>query len=230
MNQTTNISKRGKPVPKNKTKKKNKKGLELPITSIVIFIIAITFLGLALYFIKTTFLAGIEPVITEMEKIRTQLVKSMQESGETFAFNVADDLRVKRDTPFNFYIGVRNTAPSEKCYRLSIRCLRPFTPDGQGGKCSGTPPLNFVGGVDVYGTPVNSADNWFPTMLGEFSVRSNEMQIHPAVLQITGAQIDTYLMEAQLFEGDFQNGQCANFPLSQEEHKLTKRFHIILKQ
>ena len=202
---------------------KNKKGLELPITAIIVLIIAITFLGLAVYFIKTLFSGGTEILSGEMAKIKGELRKNMEESGESFIFSVGDELEVKRGEPSKFYIGVRNTAlGAEKCYRIAMRCLKPFTPEAQGGKCTLQKPSDaLVGGSAFDNSPLD--DNWFPTLLSEFTVPSNEVAVNPVTLQIAGAQPDTYLMEAKVYEGD---SNCQGF---EESRAISKRFHIVLK-
>src|SRR3990167_603416 len=108
---------------------KNKKGLELPITAIIVLIISITFLGLAVYFIKTMFGGGTELIGGELAKIKGELRKSMEQSGEAFTFSSGSEFEIKRGEPFKFYIGVKNTANDEKCYRILMSCLKPFSPD-----------------------------------------------------------------------------------------------------
>lgn len=202
----------------------NKKGLELPITAIIVLIIAITFLGLAVYFIKTLFTGGTEILSGELAKIKGELRKNMEDSGESFIFSVGDELEVKRGEPLKFYIGVRNTILTEKCYRISMTCLKSFTPVAQGGKCGSLETDLPVGGIDQDGTP--PPENWFPKFLSEFTVHGNEVAINPVTLQIASAQLDTYLMEAKVHDGAFNQGQC---DFSQPTTPLTKRFHIILK-
>ncbi|MBI4141828.1 hypothetical protein HY484_02815 [Candidatus Woesearchaeota archaeon] len=205
---------------------KNKKGLELPITAIIVLIIAITFLGLAVYFIKTLFTGGTEILSGEMAKIKGELRKNMEESGESFIFSVGDELEVSRGEPLKFYIGVRNTILSEKCYRIAMKCLKPFTPVGQGGRCGSSETDLLVGGIEQDGTPVQQNDNWFTKLLSEFTVPGNEVAVNPVTLQITSAQLDTYLMEANVYDGALSGGQC---DFTQSTTPISKRFHIILK-
>lgn len=193
---------------------KNKKGLELPITAIIVLIISITFLGLAVYFIKTMFGGGTEIIGGQLAKIKDELRKDMEQSGESFTFSSGSELEIKRGEPFQFYVGVKNTASEEKCYRILMSCLKPFTPDA-------TCPAENVGGKTSDGTTVKDTV-WFPKLLSEFTVPANDVSINPATLQISGAQPDTYQMEAKVYAGD---KDCSNFA---QEPVSTKRYHILL--
>lgn len=88
----------------------DKKGaLELSITAIVVLIIAITLLGLAIFFIKNLFKGGTEIFTGELAKIKEQLRTNLEESGELFVFSVGSELEIKKGEPQKFYMGVRNT-------------------------------------------------------------------------------------------------------------------------
>ncbi|MEM4254024.1 MAG: hypothetical protein QXR48_01400 [Candidatus Woesearchaeota archaeon] len=194
----------------------NKKGaLELSITAIVVLIIAITVLGLAIFFIKNLFKGGTEIFTGEMAKIKDQLRKNIEESGDPVVFSKGTELEAKRGEKVDFYIGVRNSDQSypSKCYRISMRCKTPLTPDST---C--TPEGNdvIVGGHDV-GTA-----NWFPRLLKQFEVKRNDIEVLPVTMQVIGAP-DTYQMVAEVYqtEGDC-NTDFGETPWQE------KRFYIVL--
>lgn len=206
----------------------NKKGLELPITAIIVLIISITFLGLAVYFIKTMFGEGTDLIGGQLAKIKDELRSSMEESGESFTMSSGTELEVKRGERFNFYIGIRNTAGSPKCYKLSIKCLQPFG----GGSCtqSTTKEVN-VGGEDLI-SKVTGDNNWFPKLLSQFTVNGNDVAVNPVTLQVSKAQPDTYLMEAQAFasnEFTSPTQTCSSAQFVATEPEITKRFHVTLQ-
>lgn len=193
----------------------NKKGaLELSITAIVVLIIAITVLGLAIFFIKNLFKGGTEIFTTELAKIKGELRKNLEESGELVVMSKGTELEVKRGSPFEFHIGARNTAPDTRCFRVAIKCSKPFT---TGETCP-----ELVGGMTADGLTPNPGENWFPRLLSEVDVSANDIAISPATLQIANARPDTYLMELIVAQGDTD---CTN---AQQWSEQTKRFHIVL--
>ncbi len=206
----------------------DKKGaLELSITAIVVLIIAITLLGLAIFFIKNLFKGGTEIFTGELAKIKEQLRTNLEESGELFVFSIGSEIEIKKGEPQKFYMGVRNTArnnqePFTVCYRISIKCIQPFNEENS---CTAVEPRNaLVGGKDIDGnTPVEA---WFTTMLSELDIPNDEIEITPATLQIARANPDTYLMEAKVYKAneDVNCEVAGSFAEFQ-----TKRFHIILK-
>lgn len=197
----------------------NKKGaLELSITAIVVLIIAITLLGLAIFFIRNLFSEGTELFTGELAKIKDQLRKTLEESGETVVISKGTELKVKRGEPMEFHIGVRNTE-EEKCYRIAFRCTSPFT---TGNTCiEGQSDPILVGGQDQDASLPQV--KWFPRVLSQFVVPANDIQVSPATLQIANARPDTYSMELNVFKGD--SSDCTAV---QSWTKETKRFFIIL--
>jgi len=197
----------------------NKKGaLELSITAIVVLIIAITLLGLAIFFIRNLFSEGTELFTGELAKIKDQLRKTLEESGETVVISKGTELKVKRGEPLEFHIGVRNTE-DERCYRLAFRCISPFT---TGNTCvEGQADPLLVGGMDQDGSAPTV--RWFPRVLSQFVVPGNDISVAPATMQIANARPDTYSMELNVFKGD--SSDCGTV---QAWSKETKRFFIIL--
>ena len=207
----------------------NKKGLELPITAIVVLIIAILFLSLAGIFIKTLFTGGTELLTSELAKMKEQLRKNIEESGELFVMSEGAEMEIKKGSPKKFYFGVRNTASSPVCYRIAVRCIKPFT---SGNQCSaGTGEENvLVGGKDNAASVPAQDDKWFK-LLDEVSVLANEVYVSPITLQVSGnVKPDTYLMEVSVYKGTDEGRPCKETGWTSEatDTYQSKRFHIIV--
>ncbi len=197
----------------------NKKGaLELSITAIVVLIIAITVLGLAIFFIKNLFKGGTEIFTGELAKIKEQLRKNLEESGELVVLSKGTELEVKRGERFEFHIGARNTASEPRCFRIAIECEKPFT---TGEFCTDSNNV-VVGGMNDRSELPAAGANWFPRLLSEFEVAGNEIAVSPATLQVATARPDTYLMGLKVYQGD---ADCTSVQSWTEQ---TKRFHVIL--
>ena len=195
----------------------NKKGaLELSITAIVVLIIAITVLGLAIFFIKNLFKGGTEIFTSELAKIKDQLRKNIEETGEPVVFSKGSELEAKRGEKVDFYIGVRNSDQMAKCYRVSMKCIKPFSID-KFCTSEGRDPI-IVGGYAV------ETDSWFPRLLQEFEVKSNDIEVLPLTMQVIGAP-DTYLMEMEVYKAD---SDCATGNFASDTPWQSKRFHIVL--
>jgi len=200
----------------------NKKGaLELSITAIVVLIIAITLLGLAIFFIRNLFSEGTELFTGELAKIKGQLAKSMEESGETVIIDKGERLEVKRGERFSFNIGVRNTEDT-RCFRTAFYCISPASPGRTCIQDMEQPIL--VGGMNDAGDVPVSGAKWFPTIFGQFQVPTNDIVVNPATLQITSKTLpDMYMMELQVFKANTEDCNSAT-----EWSKEIKRFFIIL--
>lgn len=208
----------------------NKKGaLELSITAIVVLIIAITLLGLAIFFIKNMFKSGTELFSSELAKIKDQLRQNIEESGQLVVMDKGSELEVKRGEPFAFHIGARNNAPKTRCFRIAMECVKAFK---EGGGCiSGTTLSNvLVGGKNGDGMTPDSDKRWFPSLLNEFEVPGGDIAVSPATLQVANADPDTYLMKLLVYQGatDCEEGAdcCGN---TYEWNTQTKSFHIMVK-
>ena len=199
----------------------NKKGaLELSITAIVVLIIAITVLGLAIFFIKNLFGESTELLTGQLAKIKEQLRKNLEETGELVVMSKGTELEVKRGEKLKFHIGVRNSGGADQCYRVAMVCKRPFTPTDLGGECTMDYETDvIVGGIDGTGQR-SPGENWFPSMLEEIPIGKNAVEISPAELQIATASPDTYLMEMQVYQGTEDCDFEAIDPWQ------SKRFHI----
>lgn len=200
----------------------NKKGaLELSITAIVVLIIAITLLGLAIFFIRNLFSEGTELFTGELAKIKGQLAKSMEESGETVIIDKGERLDVKRGERFTLNIGVRNTE-DERCFRTAFYCVSPFSPGKTCIENLEDPVL--VGGLNDAGDGPVSGARWFPSVLGQFPVPTNDIVVNPVTLQITSkTPPDTYSMELRVYKANSDDCSAAT-----EWSKETKRFFITL--
>ena len=98
----------------------NKKGaLELSITAIVVLIIAITVLGLAIFFIKNLFGESTELLTGQLAKIKEQLRKNLEETGELLVMSKGTELEAKRGEKLKFHIGVRNSGGADRENRAS---------------------------------------------------------------------------------------------------------------
>ncbi len=206
--------------------RRNKKGaLELSITAIVVLIIAITLLGLAIFFIKNMFKGGTELIGGEFAKIKDQLRKNMEESGDLVVMDKGTELEVKRGSPFPFHIGVRNNAPQTRCFRISMECVKAFNKD----TCINDQPNVQVGGRDMDNNRPASGDNWFPSLLSEFEVPGGDISVSPATMQIANADPDTYLMKLYVYQGETnceEGADCCS--MTSVWSKQTKSFHILL--
>ena len=207
--------------------RRNKKGaLELSITAIVVLIIAITLLGLAIFFINNMFKGGTELIGGEFAKIKDQLRKNMEDSGELVVMDKGTELEVKRGSPFPFHIGVRNNAPQTRCFRISIGCVKAFNTE----ECiSGGQPNVQVGGRDADNNRPASGENWFPSLLSEFEVPGGDISVSPATMQIANANPDTYLMKLYVYQGETdceEGADCCGATSTWSTQ--TKPFHIIL--
>lgn len=197
---------------------KKKGALELSITAIVVLIIAITVLGLAIFFIKNLFGESTELLKGRLAQIKDQLKEDMVESGELVSFSEGAELKLKRGEKKEFYIGIRNSGGVAQCYRLAMICKRPFDPNGV---CTDEVPTDaLVGGKTlIEDLPVQT---WFPKMLSEFTIRGGDVEVSPVTLQIATANPDTYRMELEVY----QAGEDCSFISDQPWQ--TKSFHIML--
>ncbi len=210
----------------------HKKGLELPITAIVVLIISITFLGLVLFFIKSIFGGGTTLLQQELAKIQSQLIDNMKASGKLFAMSEGAQMELKTGESKQFHIAVRNTAPKDVCYRAAVRCLKAFTPDNHCSPSgnSGTEGI-LVGGVEPDGaTRPTKGDNWVPKLLSEMEISGSEVYVSPVTLQVAGGvKADTYLMEFDIYK-ELNDNDCktaSNWPTAEEPYQR-ERFHIIV--
>ncbi len=197
--------------------KHNKKAaLELSITAIVVLIIAITVLGLGIGFIKKQFGAGTELVGKELSNIKEQLKEQVRTGGELLVFPAPDQVSVGK--PENVFVGVRNTAANQEgdrvCFRVEVRCMQPFSPDGECVR--GQPYPVSVGGYDMtdrqdYVARVNSEANWFTSILGQFDLKNYEGDVFDAVIQVRNVKPDSYSMEINVYKAKGDQS-CAQNP------------------
>jgi len=200
--------------------KRNKRAaLELSITAIVVLIIAITILGLGIGFIKKQFGAGTELVGGELTKIKQQLKDQVRTGGDLLVFNVPEEISIGK--PKNTFIGVRNTAAnpnSDKdrvCFRVEVKCIKPFTPGSACDPSIGLPGGNnvAVGGYDYenqdYVVTIAPQRNWFRSILGEFDLKNYEGDVYDAVMLVRGIKPDSYAMEINVYK-DPESNSCAD--------------------
>lgn len=185
---------------------KKKGALELSITAIVVLVIAIVVLGLAIGFIRKQFTKGTELVAGEMAGIKQQMKEQIRTGGELLVFTVPEEVSIGKPAPM--VVGVRNTAANpnrEKgrvCFRLEVKCLKPFT---VGGSCTRDVATNVVvGGYDIEAN-APARYNWFKTLLSEFDLRSYEGDVWDAVMLVRGIAPDSYAMEFNVYKEVYDN-------------------------
>ena len=189
----------------------HKKGaLELSITAIVVLIIAITLLGLGIGFIKKQFGGATEIFTQEFQRIKGQLREQIK-TGELLVFSVPEQVEIGK--PGAMVIGVRNTAQNvdtgKVCFRVEVKCVRPFTP---GSFCDQRSSQNdvAVGGFDAEsGLPVASDRNWYRSILGMFDLRNFEGEVYDAEMLVRGVRPDTYSMEVNVYK-EPEDRDCGN--------------------
>ena len=146
-----------------------------------------------------------------------QTKAAMEQTGKTIAFNFGNTLKVKKGTKKDFKIGLRNNFANPNgntvCYQLSLKCLQAM--DESNTICAGAP---IVGGSGV-----TSANKWFTRMITKTEMPNNEFGAYESTIQVTSAQPDTYIMEAELqYPEDLGNCQSG----AQLKSAGTERFNI----
>jgi len=210
----------------------NKKAaLELSITAIVVLIIAITVLGLGIGFIKKQFGGATTIFSEEFQRIKLQLREQVK-TGELLVFSTPEEVSIGK--PLGMVIGVRNTAQNPDkgrvCFRVEIRCIKPFTPDSY---CDSRNQQNnvAVGGYDSEtGDPVKGDRSWFKTILGEFDLKNFEGEVYDAELLVRGVKPDSYSMEINAYK-EPTDLACADqqFGTNYEQTALYQSKSFILK-
>ncbi len=187
----------------------NKKAaLELSINAIVVFILAITILGLGLVFIKSQFGSLTERVSEVSAEIKSELINKIKDTGELLVFNRVE-IEAKVGKPVEFYMGIKNTAPNIEeptkpvCFIPAIKCISCLK-----GECIRDVGNDvYVGGTDIIAdTP--AVIQWF-SLFPQVNIKTNEVGVYPVTLQIAQAVPDTYLMEVAVYKYD-TNADCSN--------------------
>lgn len=204
----------------------NKKAaLELSINAIVVFILAITILGLGLVFIKSQFGSLTERVSEVSAEIKSELINKIKDTGELLVFNRVE-IEAKAGKSVEFYMGIKNTATNTEdptkpvCFIPAIKCIK-----GLKGECIRDKGENvYVGGTDVT-TGETSEVQWF-TVFPRVDIRTGEVGVYPVNLQIAQAVPDTYLMDIAVYKYD-NNADCANPGTLDVEHPYQQREFFI---
>lgn len=192
----------------------NKKAaLELSITAIVVLIIAITVLGLGIGFIKKLFGAGTEQISGELAKIKQTIKEQVRTGGELLVFSVPEEVQIGK--PKGTFVGVRNTADNPAgdrvCFRVEVRCIKPFTPNSYCDPRAGRNNI-AVGGYDMENNEyVSGNTNWFKSILGEFDLRDFEGDVYDAEMLVRGVKPDSYAMEINVYK-ELDNKNCEAGP------------------
>ncbi len=215
----------------------NKKGaIEITATAIVVLIIAIVVLGSMIYFIKQFFGETTGLIQEQLESVKQNLRKTITDARVSVAFDFGEELKLERGKEKTVFLAMKNNYGGKKgkvCYRVGVKCERAFSPDN---KCPSSPSQNdvYVGGYNFNSgtkTFVTPANRWFTSILPDWNVKNNEIDIEPARIQMTRGTPDTYLMElvvkvAPESSGDRMN--CEDAKNSEFEEYDSKSFRILL--
>ena len=189
---------------------RNKKGaLELSVTGIVVLIIAITVLGLVIFFLKKTF-PNLEDIFRgEIGRIKRELINTLEKSGELLALHLAE-IELNVGEPQKFFIAIRNTGQNREegknsvCFMLKFECLMAFSPSDE-NTCEGVPngqqPL-FVGGMDPESPDERPQNNWFQKIPGggRVDIANLESDAFRITALIKGGKPDTYRVKLSVFK------------------------------
>ncbi len=195
----------------------NKKAaLELSITAIVVLIIAITVLGLGIGFIKNLFTKGTETIEEQYESIRERLKEEFLQQGVVIGFSAGTDIEVDFGKRKEFFLGLRNTESSTRCYQADVVCKRPFSPELT--DCGKSPPGESM----IWGD--NS--RWFTTFPPDVEVEGNDLYVAPVTLHITDAAKGTYRLALSLYKAD----DCDSIDITKDDQKIeTILLHVTVK-
>ena len=209
--------------------------LEISVTGIVVFIIAITILALVLTFINKTFGSLTDTVTGQVGTLKKQLVDSLVASGELVAIST-DNIELKQGQPQELVVAIRNTAPStsdtgETCFRMYFTCETAFSNKNQNTcefKPNGKQPFP-IGGISIKGDTVPPEDTWFQSIEGggELNIASQQGKPNAVTMRISRGVPDKYRVKLQVFK-ESKNKDCSN----QQEFKeySTKSFIVSLVQ
>ncbi len=213
----------------------NKKAaLELSVTGIVVLIIAITVLGLVIFFIKTYFGQTSELVGSNIQAIKRELTDKLGQSGKLLTMNV-ETVEATKGANQQFVVAVKNTGQNkqgnEVCFIMKFDCISSFSA-GNSCKLDGTQPFDkeWVGGKD----PVHINDvpqtNWFGKLPGGgiFNIKNLESAVYPIELLIKSQhRPDRYRVELSVYKaGD--DKACQEGP-SRFDFYQSQTFDIDLK-
>lgn len=210
----------------------NKKGLELPITAIIVLIIAITFLGLMIYFIKTSLTRGITGVETQFNLLSQQEKEFVEQLGKVVTFTLGTDWKVKKGTAKEFKVYLKNnfqnSAGTAVCHALRVKCLQAMGKDNTCPDQQGATPVIIGGYTELMSadTAAVSSAKWFPIIVSKkVDIPNSEYVSFPGTIQITTGAADTYTMEAELLVST-QKKDCVNTGDTDFESAGTERFTI----
>lgn len=125
---------------------RKKASLTLSINAIVILILAITILGLGLGFIRTMFASQDEKFSDINAQLKGDIIEDLENSGDKVTFNNAK-FEVESGTPYEFYMGIRNTADGPRTFYLQWVCEDAMD---EGGDCAAETTDNQWTWFDTY--------------------------------------------------------------------------------
>jgi len=200
----------------------NKKAaLQLSINAIVVLILAITILGLGLGFIKSQFGALTKQFSAVSEEIEGEIKQRIRDSGELLIVS-KETVRVKGGKKEEFFIGIKNVEPEPICYKVSFVCIQALKTANSCGDYVDRQGTNniVVAGFDLLelgGQDVDPKDAWMETFFTK-TIKESVVDVRSVSVQIPGrVKGDTYLMELEVYKGDSEDCEAANFEPYEEK-------------
>jgi hypothetical protein len=195
----------------------DKKAVQIPVMMVVILIIAIITLGLIIGFIRYFFGETEALVRQQLEQVKQDLQKDLEEGRELLATNFGRKLEIAQGEPKGLAFGIKNSFRNSQgdsvCYLMGVKCVKAFTPTGF---CNEELARNdiYIGGVDLEDVSGNSyvaAENSWVTSIeqgGQIDILNNEVQVGEILFQIPALK-DSYTTQLVVWK-EKNNNDCAN--------------------
>ena len=195
----------------------NKRGLEIPVTMIIILIIAIVTLGLIIGFIRFFFGETLTLVEEQLQKVKEDLKKDLQEGRELLATSFGRSLTINQGEPKTIAFAIKNSFRNPNgdsvCYLVGVKCIKPFDPNGFCDQQLGRNNL-YVGGIDledISGSSFVPQDiSWVSRIEqgGRVDVLNNDVQVGEITFQVPAVR-DSYTMQLDVWK-ETNNNDCEN--------------------
>jgi hypothetical protein len=198
----------------------NKKGVQIPITMVIMLIIAIITLGLIIGFIQSFFGETSSIVSDQLAKVKQELRNDLEQGRQLFVTDFGRKLEANQGETKVAAFGLKNSfgqgdedGSTSVCYAMEVRCVKSFDLQGE---C--TPNQQFdalVGGVDSdTGEGPLSEDRWVSSIEqgGYIDVLDNEVQVGEITFQVPAAK-GSYTTEivVKRSQSNLDCGQTSNF-------------------
>lgn len=184
-----------------------------PAQSPRIIRIGLIFIVLLLLFWGTvvTILLAIEvrrPIDEVIVPEETEAIKQQLKDGNIFSFIVPE--QIKFGTGTELFIGIRNTQANPVkdriCFRVEVRCLKPFEPNTYCDPVSQRNDL-VVGGYDS--ETGQFVSGWFSNILGEFDLKNDGYDVFTPIINPRGVKPQPYSMRITAYK-EPNNNACAD--------------------